>query len=87
MPILRSGLHRRPGAENFVMVWVSVPDLSVVASGQRYEHVQSHEDGTSVVRYVDRGVFEGFTADLVLDADGFVVLYPELAERVSDAGS
>src|SRR4051794_5428829 len=32
MPIRRSGLHRRPGAEEFVMAWISVPDLRVFAS-------------------------------------------------------
>jgi hypothetical protein len=82
MPIRRSGLHLRPGAEDFVMAWVSAPDLTVVASGQRYEHVRAREDGSSVVRYVDRGLFEGFTADLELDMAGLVVLYPSLAERV-----
>jgi hypothetical protein len=34
------------------------------------------------VRFIDRGLSEGFTADLVLDADGLTELYPELAERV-----
>jgi uncharacterized protein len=82
MPILRSRLHRRPGAEDFVMAWVSVPDLSVDASAQRYEHVRRADDGSSVVRYVDRGTFDGFTAELEVDADGLVVIYPELAERV-----
>jgi hypothetical protein len=38
------------------------------------------------VRFIDRGVFEGFTADLRLDADAFVVFYPELAERVGCGG-
>lgn len=82
MPIRRTGLDRRPGAEDFVMAWVAVPDLSVMRSAQRYEHVRRADDGSSVVRYVDRGLFDGFTTELELDADGFVVLYPELAERV-----
>jgi len=38
----------------------------------------------SVVRYVDRGLFDGFEAELELDADGLVVRYPELAMRVAD---
>ena len=82
MPIRRAGLHRRPGADDFLMAWVSVPDLSVVPSAQRYEHVRRGDDGSAVVRYVDRGSFAGFTADLELDPDGFVVVYPTLAERV-----
>ena len=84
MPIRRLALHRRPAAADFTMAWVSVPDLAVVRSAQRYEHVQRAADGSSVVRYVDRGPFEGFTSELELDAEGFVVVYPELAERVSD---
>lgn len=81
MPIRRSGLDRHPGAEDFLMAWVSVPDLGVVASSQRYEHVRTEGDG-SVVRYVDRGLFPGFEADLRLDASGVVLLYPGLGERV-----
>jgi len=81
MPIRRAGLHLRGGAEDFLMAWVSVPDLEVFASAQRYEHVRTTDAG-SVVRFVDRGRFAGFTADLELDADGLVVRYPQLAERV-----
>ena len=81
MPIRRSGLHRRAGARDFVMAWVSVPDLSVAASAQRYEHVRACSGGGSLVRYVDRGLFDGFTAELELDRDGLVVLYPGLAVR------
>lgn len=81
MPIRRSGLNEHPGAEDFLMVWVSTPDLGVLASGQRYEHVRAEKDG-SVVRYVDRGLFPGFKADLRLDASGVVLHYPELGERV-----
>jgi hypothetical protein len=83
MPIRRRALDRRAAAEDFTMAWVSVPDLAVVRSAQRYEHVRRAADGSSVVRYVDRGQFDGFTAELELDAEGFVVVYPELAERVS----
>jgi uncharacterized protein len=82
MPIRRSGLDRRPGAADFLMAWVSVPDLSVVAYRQRYEHVRD-----AVVRYVDLGAFEGFTAELELDGAGVVERYPELAERVGDEPS
>ena len=86
MPIRRSGLHRREGGEDFVMAWVSVPDLSVVASAQRYEHVRATTHG-SVVRYRDRGLFDGFTADLEIDDWGLVERYPGLAERVADEPS
>ena len=63
MPVRRSGLHERAGSEDFVMAWVSVPDLRVHASPQRYEHVRP-----GVVRYVS---LDGdFTAELELDDDG-----------------
>ena len=76
MPVRRSALHGRAGSEDFVMAWVSVPDLRVHASPQRYEHVRP-----GVVRYV---ALDGdFTAELELDEDGLVVRYPRLAERVA----
>ena len=75
MPVRRSGLHERPGSEDFVMAWVSVPDLRVHASPQRYEHVRP-----GVVRYV--ALAGDFKAELELDDDGLVVRYPRLAERV-----
>jgi uncharacterized protein len=78
MPVHRTGLLQRQGAEDFLMAWVSVPDLVVHASAQRYEHVRP-----GVVRYVDRGRFEGFTAELAFDADGLVLDYPGLACRVT----
>jgi hypothetical protein len=78
MPIRRSGLHRRAGAEDFLMAWVSVPDLGVHAMPQRYEHVRGEADG-AVVRYSSAN----FAAELELDPGGLVVLYPGLARRVS----
>jgi hypothetical protein len=81
MPIRRLGLDRSAGAADFVMAWVSVPDLQLFASPQRYEHVRT-SDSASIVRFLDRGRFEGFTADLRLDGDGIVIEYPGLATRV-----
>jgi uncharacterized protein len=80
MPVLRHDLHRRPGEVDFLMAWVSVPDLAVHPSVQRYEHVSVAADGGSVVRYV--GEHRDFVGELELDRDGFVVFYPELARRV-----
>jgi hypothetical protein len=71
MPARR--LHDDPA--DLVMAWVSVPDLAVLRSEQRYEPV----DGAHV-RYV--GLDHDFTAVLELDEDGFVVRYPGLAARV-----
>jgi hypothetical protein len=84
MPVRRHALHEQPGAFDFVMAWVSVPDLGLHASRQRYEHVRRHEDGATV-RFVDLGLFEGFTAELELDPDGLIRIYPGLARRVEGA--
>jgi hypothetical protein len=75
MPIRRHALHERAGAADFVMAWVSLPDLAVTRSGQRYEHLRP-----GLVRFSGD---DGFTADLELDADGLVATYPRLARRVT----
>jgi hypothetical protein len=78
MPILRHQLHQRPGAADLVMAWVSLPDLAVHRSEQRYEHLRRTADG-AVVRFTTGS----FTADLEVDADGLVVRYPQLGARLS----
>jgi hypothetical protein len=70
MPIARLGDE----PADHVMAWVDVPSLEVTRSGQRYEPI-----GPLRVRFV--GLDDGFTAELDLDADGFVLHYPELAGR------
>jgi uncharacterized protein len=74
MPIRRHRLHEQPGAVGFAMAWVSLPDLKVHRSEQRYEHLAPGR-----VRFSS----DGFTADLELDEHGLVVSYPGLAQRVS----
>ena len=51
--------------------------LSVTRSRQRYER-----QGPGRLRFVDLGLFEGFTADLEVDGDGLVKTYEGLFERV-----
>ena len=74
MPIRRHRLHEEPGAVDFAMAWVSLPDLKVHRSQQRYEHLEPGR-----VRFSSGD----FVADLDLDEDGLVVVYPGLARRVS----
>jgi uncharacterized protein len=81
MPVRRHGLHRQPGANDFLMAWVSVPDLGVHAARQRYEHLRINGD-RAMVRYRNVGTPDGFTADLEMDDHGLVILYPGLARRV-----
>jgi hypothetical protein len=75
MPVRRHKLHEQPGTVDFAMAWVSLPDLKVHRSEQRYEHLEPGR-----VRFSDD---DGFTADLELDADGLVITYPGLARRVA----
>ena len=56
------------------MAFVNVPELSVERSTQRYVPL-----GRGVVRFRSGT----FTSDIEFDADGFVLRYPGLAERVS----
>jgi uncharacterized protein len=77
MPILRHRLNEAPGAEEFTMAWVAVPELTVVAERQRYTHLKP-----GLVRFESLdGQFAGFTAEIELGDDGLVVRYPELAVR------
>jgi uncharacterized protein len=81
MPIRRHRLHLEDGAADIVAAWVSVPDLKLYSYAQRYESIE-RSTTRSVVRFIDRGLSEGFIADLQLDADGLIRIYPELATRV-----
>jgi uncharacterized protein len=69
LPVL-AGLD---GVADFVMSWVEVPSLDVDRSEQRYEPLSG-----GVVRFSSGS----FTADIEFDDEGFVTLYPGLAERV-----
>lgn len=51
--------------------------LTVTRSSQRYER-----QGTVRLRFVDLGLFAGFTADLTVDGDGLVTTYEGLFDRV-----
>jgi hypothetical protein len=80
MPVLRHNLHRQPGTVDFLMAWVSLPDLAVHASPQRYEALGSDES-SALVRYA--GLDSDFVADLQLDSGGLVTHYPGIATRVA----
>jgi hypothetical protein len=79
MPALRHDLLEEGGPVDLVMAWVSVPDLSVHASGQRYTFVRS-DSKTSVIRYESRD--SDFVSEIAFDKDGLVVDYPKLARRL-----
>jgi uncharacterized protein len=81
MPVRRYTLHQRSGRVDLLMAWVSVPDLGLQPSRQRYEHIRRDGDG-GIVRFVDLGLHPGFVSELVMDRDGLVLDYPDLARRV-----
>jgi hypothetical protein len=74
LPVLRDRLHEGGETHDYVMAWVGVPELTVSESRQQYFPLA---DG--VVRFRSGS----FSADVEFDADGFVVRYPGLAERVT----
>ncbi|MFG2574825.1 putative glycolipid-binding domain-containing protein [Streptomyces sp. NPDC048481] len=78
MPVLRHGLHRRPGEHRFLMAWVSVPALTVRPSWQTYTHLGAQARGGALVRFASGG----FRSDIAFDPDGYVLDYPGLATRL-----
>lgn len=82
MPVLRHGLHDGGTADDFLMVWISVPDLSIYPSQQRYTFLERLADGNRLVRFESVGVREDFVADVVFDPKGLVVDYPGIASRI-----
>src|SRR5216684_49468 len=78
MPVLRHGLLEGGGPVEFLMAWVSVPDLSVHASRQRYTFARKSGD-TSVVRYESES--RDFVAEILFDSDGLVIDYPGIGRR------
>jgi len=75
MPIRRHALHERAGTFDYLMAWVSLPDLAVHLSPQRYTHRRPGVVGFSG---------EDFEADIEVDADGLVTHYPQISRRVAD---
>lgn len=80
-PVLRDGLLAEGApARDYLMALVSVPDLTVTASHQRYEPLGRQGD-LIVVRYTS--LDSGFTAKIAFDADGFVVEYEGFLKRIA----
>jgi hypothetical protein len=72
MPVLRHGLLGGGDPVDFLMAWVSVPDLSVHANAQRYAYVRP-----CVVNYSSGS----FSEDITFDPSGLVVDYPSIGTR------
>jgi hypothetical protein len=76
MPVLRHGLLRGTASVELLLAWVSVPDLAVHASRQRYTGI-----GDGIVRF--DSLDDAFTAQIAFDEDGLVVDYPGIARRLT----
>jgi uncharacterized protein len=79
MPVLRHGLLEGGGPLEFLMAWVSVPDLHVHPSRQRYTFVRKSR-GRSIVRY--ESASRDFVAELTFDQDGLCLDYPGIGQSV-----
>jgi hypothetical protein len=82
MPVLRHRLHEGGGPMDFLMAWVSVPDLAVSPSRQRYTFVRREPRGR-VVRFED--LDGSFVADITFDDRGMVLDYPGIARLAASA--
>jgi hypothetical protein len=80
MPVLRHRLHEGGGPIAFLMAWVSVPDLAVYPSRQRYTYVR-RSPTARIVRY--ESLDGDFVSDLSFDAEGVVLDYPQLARGLA----
>lgn len=85
MPMRRHGLHLgRTASHDFVMAWVSVPDLTVYRSAQRYTFIRALDSSSSIVRFESLDADTPFRAELTVDQDGLVLDYPGIANRIRD---
>ncbi|MFF5176727.1 putative glycolipid-binding domain-containing protein [Micromonospora sp. NPDC000316] len=75
LPVRRLGLAGTPAdlSRRITVAWVLLPGLEVVPAEQIYTGL-----GPGRVRFASGT----FTADIDVDADGYVVRYPGLAERI-----
>jgi uncharacterized protein len=82
MPVLRHALLSGGSARDLLMAWISVPDLHVEPSQQRYTHLAATPTGHQVISFETIGAADAFQADVTFDAAGLVVNYPGIARRI-----
>lgn len=74
LPIRRLGLHERAESVTLPIVYVNVPEMSVVAATVSYS-TEGRLDGIKLRSPVA-------DTTVAVDADGFIADYPGLAERI-----
>jgi hypothetical protein len=76
LPIRRCGLMQRPDSITVPTIYVNLPDMSVASAMVSYSSAApGAPDGIKVHSPVSE-------TTLTVDADGFIVTYPDLAERI-----
>jgi hypothetical protein len=81
MPVLRGELLDAGGSVDYLMAWVSVPDLIVTPAPQRYTVIAPGRGGARAARF--ESLDSDFTAEITYDDQGFVVDYPGIARRIT----
>lgn len=81
LPIRRLDL-REGESSDIAVVYVNVPVMELGTSRQTYTCLE-RGPGSGLYRYEDRGIFQGFTADLPVDENGLVLDYPGIFRRIS----
>lgn len=77
MPVLRHAMLDGGEPVEFLMAWVSVPDLRVIPNQQLYTPLP-HDGEHPRINYSSGD----FTSDLTFDKDGVVLDYPQIARAV-----
>jgi hypothetical protein len=79
LPIRRLQLLEEGQSAEIAVAWIHIPELTIENARQRYTLLERTGTGA---RYRFEGLSSGFQADLDVDADGLVIDYPGLWERV-----
>lgn len=78
--VRRLGLHREAGEHTLPVAFVSLPELEVREVEQHYRTVSVLDDsGSACVAFR----WDDFSSELTVDADGVVVHYPGVANRMT----
>jgi uncharacterized protein len=75
LPIRRVGLNERADSITVSTIYVTLPDMSVASAAVSYSSAGDSGEGIKVHSPVS-------DTTLTVDADGFIVDYPGLAERI-----
>jgi uncharacterized protein len=81
MPLLRHRLAEGSAPVELSVAWVSLPDLAVERSLQRYTFVR--RDGENTIVRFESLDGDGFTAEITIDGRGLLLDYPGIARHIA----